>query len=413
MKTGVARIGLLLLLPMATVAGGLSVISFHPQNALVSPGSNATFMVTASDATSYQWRFDGSDISGATNSTLVLTNVQLANAGYYLVIAKNSAGWVPSQMAYLSVAAYPGGLVPFSNRSNTNYFGWQARNQLPSVAGYSDEPITNGYAQVVAGPELDQMQPIGNPYQFEAGDDGYFDAPNQFVPTVAPGQTVYYRVVLRYPVYGDGEFSQPSTTLELVAGGGTFPVPSSGGLMFPIYIGWPDPNLDYSPPTNQVRVPGENFDLTISYGEYYYAPGSKWRKDGRVLTYATNLISSGFDPTGRVTAQHILTITNVQPSDAGIYDAIVPGGSSLITPKISLSVALNGTGTFQSPRFDGTNFISDFVGAEGRRYAIEWSTNLSSWADLLTVTNNTGTITISNLMTFPGGCFYRTRLLPL
>ena len=76
--------------------------------------------VAATGTTSFQWRFNGADISGATNSTLQLANVQTTNVGYYMAVAQNATGWVPSQMAWLSVmASY--GVVPLSNKNNNYY----------------------------------------------------------------------------------------------------------------------------------------------------------------------------------------------------------------------------------------------------------------------------------------------------
>src|SRR5207249_6486981 len=40
----------------------------------------------------YQWRFGGAIIPGATNSTLVLNNVQMTNAGTYIVAVTNDVG---------------------------------------------------------------------------------------------------------------------------------------------------------------------------------------------------------------------------------------------------------------------------------------------------------------------------------
>ena len=41
---------------------------------------------------SYQWRFNGADISTATGALLTLTNVQLSQAGSYDVIVSNNFG---------------------------------------------------------------------------------------------------------------------------------------------------------------------------------------------------------------------------------------------------------------------------------------------------------------------------------
>src|SRR5262249_44834643 len=51
---------------------------------------------------SYQWQFNGSNLPGQTNTTLVLSNVQPANAGAYRVIARVS-GFVATAAAELAV----------------------------------------------------------------------------------------------------------------------------------------------------------------------------------------------------------------------------------------------------------------------------------------------------------------------
>lgn len=84
-------------------------ISSQPQSQTVTAGANATFSVTASGspAPSYQWRKDGTNISGATSASLSLTNVSAANAGTYTVVVSNSAGSVTSSGAVLTVNAAP------------------------------------------------------------------------------------------------------------------------------------------------------------------------------------------------------------------------------------------------------------------------------------------------------------------
>ncbi len=394
----------------AVLADGLPVITVQPTNEIVSPGDTATLTVAATGATSFQWRFNGVDISGETNSILQIPNAQTNNAGYYMAVAKNATGWVPSLMAWLSVVSGSGGVVPFSNTTNTGFFA-QAKSSLDGNV------INNGSAQVVAGPALDQMQPVGTSVSYKHSpvgyyfNNGYFNGPNQSVPTVAPGQTVYFRVDITYTNQNfSGTQTQQSAVLNLASGGGIYPVPSSGNLKFPAWPEWPEPWMEHIAPTNQVRIVGECFCLTNTFGGFgdFGVPTWQWRKDGINL-------GSPQAFTGSVEYENgvaVLMITNAQPADAGIYDVIVIGNDWIVGPKTVLSIQVtNGCGVFQSPRFQGANFICDLLGAAGRKYKVQCSTNLSVWNDLVTLSNASGTVTFSNTPA-AGAIFYRTALLP-
>jgi sugar lactone lactonase YvrE len=89
--------------------GYSALITTQPQSVTVAAGSSAQFSVTASGtpAPTYQWQFNGTAITGATGSTLVLNNVTTANAGNYLVVVTNSNGSVTSNAATLTVTTPP------------------------------------------------------------------------------------------------------------------------------------------------------------------------------------------------------------------------------------------------------------------------------------------------------------------
>ncbi|MBI2513889.1 MAG: immunoglobulin domain-containing protein [Opitutae bacterium] len=74
-----------------------------PQTATV--GGSATFNVTATGvpAPTYQWRFNGAPISGATTSTLTLNNLRLADNGTITVAVTNAGGTLVSNGALLTV----------------------------------------------------------------------------------------------------------------------------------------------------------------------------------------------------------------------------------------------------------------------------------------------------------------------
>ncbi len=103
-------------------AGGSSDISFalelsgvqtfvtpyfvtQPASRSADMGTSATFSATLGGSTpiSYQWRFNGAAIAGATNTTFIRSNVQAGHAGNYTLVAGNAAGFATSAVAVLTV----------------------------------------------------------------------------------------------------------------------------------------------------------------------------------------------------------------------------------------------------------------------------------------------------------------------
>lgn len=80
-------------------------ISAPPLAAAVKVTSNATFSVTATGipAPTYQWRFNGTDIAGATLSSYTRSSVQYSQAGNYSVVVSNLAGALVSSNALLTI----------------------------------------------------------------------------------------------------------------------------------------------------------------------------------------------------------------------------------------------------------------------------------------------------------------------
>src|SRR5262245_43876993 len=84
------------------------VIVTAPQWQTNAVGSTVTFSVEATGARPlfYQWYFNAAERAGATNETLVLTNVQRADQGNYSVVVTNVQG-ATSAVARLYVIAPP------------------------------------------------------------------------------------------------------------------------------------------------------------------------------------------------------------------------------------------------------------------------------------------------------------------
>jgi hypothetical protein len=116
------------------------IISRQPQSQTVVAGASVVFTVMAPNGPlSYQWLFNGTNIAGATNATLTLTNVQPGAAGNYQVIISNASGSVTSVVALLTVTnpvctPPPSGLVAW----------WRAENTALDSVGTNLGTLVNG-----------------------------------------------------------------------------------------------------------------------------------------------------------------------------------------------------------------------------------------------------------------------------
>ena len=92
-------------LPATLVVQFPPVIVSHPQPVTVVRDQSATFNVTAGGTPpfSYQWRFNGVNLSGQTNFSLVVFPVRTNDAGAYSVLVQNAAGTTASASALLNV----------------------------------------------------------------------------------------------------------------------------------------------------------------------------------------------------------------------------------------------------------------------------------------------------------------------
>ena len=80
-------------------------ITAQPANQTVTVGGTATFTVMAcgTPPLSYQWHLNGTNLAGATGTSLTLSNVQLAQAGTCVVRVTNAYGSTNSADAVLTV----------------------------------------------------------------------------------------------------------------------------------------------------------------------------------------------------------------------------------------------------------------------------------------------------------------------
>ncbi len=151
----------LVLITVADAAGNLAystneiVVTDQTPPMIVTPpedltntvGASVTFNVLATACTplTFQWFFNNAALSGQTNSTLALSNLELSAAGEYYVVAAASGGLSTSAVARLSVELRPSALVLDSslNPSGLNDAVYFSTAVLPAQATGTVQFFTN------------------------------------------------------------------------------------------------------------------------------------------------------------------------------------------------------------------------------------------------------------------------------
>ena len=92
----------------ATVTvNALPVITKQPSSQTINEGGNINLAVTATGATGYQWKKDGSNIPSATKATYSKSGALPADAGSYTCVVTGAGGSVTSNPATVTVKALP------------------------------------------------------------------------------------------------------------------------------------------------------------------------------------------------------------------------------------------------------------------------------------------------------------------
>ncbi len=117
--------------------GSAPTITAEPQSATVQAGDNVSFNVTATGfpLLSYQWSLNGTNILGATNDSLTISNVVQTNLGTYVVAVSNAFATTNSMDAVLSM--YPTVVAPFSGA-----VGYWGKDLLLSLQAWGSSPLS-------------------------------------------------------------------------------------------------------------------------------------------------------------------------------------------------------------------------------------------------------------------------------
>ena len=145
---------------------GLAILT-QPVSQVVPQGTNVTFAVTAGGIAplSCQWYFNGTNLAGATSTSLNLTNVQVVNMGNYQVVITNVIGMMTSSVVTLALTcdASPSGLVGW----------WPGDGDANDIVGDNDGTLQNGTGYASG----------------EVGQAFSFNGINQYISTSTEGLT--------------------------------------------------------------------------------------------------------------------------------------------------------------------------------------------------------------------------------
>jgi Putative Ig domain./Immunoglobulin I-set domain. len=246
-------------------------ITTQPESQTVTAGQAATFSVVATGTPplSYQWKKNGTSISGATSSRYATPNTATSDAGsQFTVTVSNSAGSVTSNAAILTVNAILRQLtVSASNLSFGNVNVDTSSSQIVTVTNSGNSNIT------IAGVIFS-----GAGFSVSGLSNGLILGPRQTATlnvTFAPAATG--SVTGSVTITSDAANSPASVGLS---GMGVQPVTRSATLN---WIASPTPGVTgynvyrattsggYTTPSNPTPISGTQFtDSTVQLGQTYY-----------------------------------------------------------------------------------------------------------------------------------------------
>jgi pectate lyase len=280
-------------------------ITTQPASQTVTVGSSASFSVVASGTAplAYQWKKNGTDITGATNSTLTIASAQTSDAGSYTVFVSNSAGSITSNAATLTVNSAP--VAPTITT--------QPASQTVNVGD------TASFSVAASG-----TAPLA--YQWKKNGANITGATNATF-AIANAQT--------------SDAGNYTATVSNSAGSATSNVATLTVNSTPVA-----PTITAQPASQSVPVGGTaSFSVTAS-GSTPLA--YQWRKDGANITGAT---SSTF------------SITNVQTTDAAGYSVTVTNSAGTATSSTATLTVTTGGGS--NTKYNLTGFATLSPGCVG------------------------------------------------
>lgn len=427
------------------------LVTRSPQDQVSFRGATITFNIAAqaSSPLSYQWQFNGTDLPGATGSTLPLTNVLYEQAGRYTVITSTTNAVVTNaaKLTVVQVAAWGsntsgqtnvapdltnimavagGGLQSLALRSDGTVVAWGSDSVRTNVP----LDLTNAVAISAGSWGSLALRPDGTIAAWGNNNRGQTNIPPELTNVVAVAVGGYHNLALKpdgtVVAWGQNDSGQTNvppglrnvvavdagdyTSLALTANGGVIAWGQNG--------------------SGQTNVPGDLSNVVAIAAGYIHCIALK--SDGTVAVWgATNSYGLGNIP---VEATNIVAIGAgyghcLALRDDGMViawgypyngETTIPTGLQNVTTIAAGSyhnLALVGGTPFGAPvlaanpswRTNGFNLTVPT--RSGRVYRLEYKANLSdnNWITLPLVAGTGGVITLTDPTATDTQHFYRVR----
>lgn len=352
---------------LATVSGA-PIISSMTSNVTVWQGSNATFSVTSTNTTSYQWKFNGTNIGGAVASSYTIANTKMTNGGGYSVLLNNSHGSLTSPTIFLAV------LPPLTNASNS----------VIAPTGMVDWWTADGHLNDIFGNV--NGTPLGGFYYApgESGEAFHFDGSTAYISNGTPANIPAPWTACMWVKYS----YTPQTSAALLEDG-TYAIKleqyQNTHKVGISQLTYADSTFNYTAPTNTwVHLAF----VTTSTSVTLYANGVS---QGSIATNSFPL------PRKFIGAGYITSSAKVVDYMLGSLDEIILFNRALSVSEIDSIYNAGSVGLVRAPQVVSSQvnvsgqFLMNLKGMTGRNYTIYSSPDLINWTSLGTLANVNGT----------------------
>ena len=355
----------------------------QPQSLELNLGSPAMFSVNATGVgpLTYRWRFNQTNIAGATATNYSLAAVKLTNAGAYSVAISNAGGVTVSTQAFLSVLARltnaPGCLLSPSNMVNW----WPGDGNLNDIFSTNKAAPHEGFSYTTGKQGL--------AFRFD-GTSGYASVTATSLPP--PWTACLWVNRQNSPESGAALLGDGSYEIKLEQYNGTRQV---GFTQF----GVGDFTFGYIVPAN----------IWTHLAFVGTTGGIALYTNGVLQSTLTNVIPL---PRAYLGAGYVTSSARIVDHMLGALDEILMYNRALTGAEIAAIHAAGSAGLVRAPEMTSLQPLPNgqvrvgLKGQTGKRFTIYASLNLTNWGNLGTLANPTGSAQFTNTLVNPG-LFYR------